>query len=49
VATCFSVDVDGTRPDFPNAAVDIFNQRGEARNVKAPGSCAERAQPKRKR
>jgi hypothetical protein len=24
---------------------DIFNQRCEARNVKAPESCAERAQP----
>jgi hypothetical protein len=34
---------------FPSAAAGIFNQRGETRNVKAPGSCAERAQPKRKR
>jgi hypothetical protein len=28
---------------------DIFNQRCEARNVKAPESCAESAQAKRER
>jgi hypothetical protein len=34
---------------FRTPLADIFNQRCEARNVKAPESCAERAQPKRKR